>query len=387
MKTSSFAVVLSGALLLAAPALAQTAPDQTVPAQTAPAQTAPARTAATDAAPVVQVLSWGGDFSAAQAATMARSFTAAKAVEVRFADSDDPAGVVKTQVEAGNVTTDVVDIEYPDAIRLCDEGLLEPIDPAGLPAAPDGTPATEDFLPNALAECAVGSIVFSTVYAYDTTKITADPPTTIADFFDTAKYPGKRGLKRAPKALLEMALMGDGVPADEVYKVLGTPEGVDRAFKKLDTIKKDVVWWEAGAQPPQLLADGEVVMSTAYTGRIFAAAIEENKPFQIVWDGQTYENEMYVVPKGAPNVEQAMDYIRFATSTEGLRSQAALISYGPPRKSANVDPIIYKDGKTEMGPHLPTAEVNMANALQTSAEFWVDHDAEFNERFQAWLTQ
>ncbi len=36
--------------------------------------------------------------------------------------------------------------------------------------------------------------------------------------------------------------------------------GVDRAFAKLDTIKDSVVWWEAGAQPPQLLADGEVVM-------------------------------------------------------------------------------------------------------------------------------
>ena len=162
---------------------------------------------------------------------------------------------------------------------------------------------------------------------------------------------------------------------------------MDRAFKKLDTIKKDVVWWEAGAQAPQLLADGEVSMTTAYNGRIFAAAINEGKPFAIVWDGQIYENEMFVIPKGAPNMKEAKDFVAFATSTDGLRASAQQISYGPARKSAMLKPLIFKDGKTEMGPHLPTSPDNMKNALETSSTFWVDHDAELNERFQAWLSQ
>ena len=148
-------------------------------------------------------------------------------------------------------------------------------------------------------------------------------PTTAADFFDLTKFPGKRGLKKGAKAVLEFALLADGVPAAEVYAVLATPEGVDRAFAKLDTIKAETVWWEAGAQPPQLLADGEVAMTTAYNGRIFAAAVGEGKPFQIVWDGQIYENESYVVPKGAPNKDLALEFIKYATSTEGLRAQAA----------------------------------------------------------------
>jgi len=42
-------------------------------------------------------------------------------------------------------------------------------------------------------------------------------------------------------------LIADGVEPKDVYKVLGTPAGVDRAFKKLDTIKKNIVWWESGA--------------------------------------------------------------------------------------------------------------------------------------------
>ncbi len=71
--------------------------------------------------------------------------------------------------------------------------------------------------------------------------------------------------------------MADGVPADEVYATLETDEGIDRAFAVLDRIKDDVIWWEAGAQPPQLLADGEVAMSTAYNGRFFAAQVAEGR--------------------------------------------------------------------------------------------------------------
>ena len=335
----------------------------------------------------VTVMSWGGAYGEAQTEAHVKPWAAATGNAAIMVDSDNPAPAIKAMVEAGNVTVDVASVEYADAIRLCDEGVLEPIDAASLPAGADGTPATDDFLAGAVTECGVSTDIWSNVYAYDTTKFADAAPTTAADFFDLAKFPGKRGLKKGAKAVLEFALLADGVPAAEVYATLGTPEGVDRAFAKLDTIKAETVWWEAGAQPPQLLADGEVVMATAYNGRIFAAAVGEGKPFQIVWDGQIYENEMYVVPKGAPNKDLALEFIKYATSTEGLRAQATQISYGPARKSAMLEELVYKDGKTVMAPHLPTAPENLTNALETSSAFWVDHDAELNERFQAWLAQ
>ena len=334
----------------------------------------------------VTVMSWGGAYGAAQNEAHVKPWAAATGNATIMVDSDNPAPAIKAMVEAGNVTVDVASVEYADAIRLCDEGVLEPIDINSLPAAPDGTPASEDFLAGAVTECGVSTDIWSNVFAYDTSKF-PEGPTTAADFFDLQKFPGKRGLKKGAKAVLEFALLADGVAPGEVYALLDTPEGVDRAFAKLDTIKSEVVWWEAGSQAPQLLADGEVAMTTAYNGRIFAAAMDEGKPFQIVWDGQIYENEMYVVPKGAPNKDLAMEFIRYATSTEGLRAQAQHISYGPARKSSFAEPIIFKDGKTVMAPHLPTAPENLTNALETSAEFWVDHDAELNERFQSWLSQ
>ncbi len=333
------------------------------------------------------VMSWGGAYGEAQTEAHVKPWAAASGFAAKMTDSDNPATPIKAMVEAGNVTIDVASIEYADAIRLCDEGMLEPIDINALPAGADGTPAADDFLPGAVTECAVSTDIWSNVFAYDTTKITGTVPTTAADFFDLEKFPGKRGLKKGPKAVLEFALIADGVPVGEVYNVLGTPEGVDRAFAKLDTIKSEVVWWEAGSQAPQLLADGEVAMTTAYNGRIFNAAIAESKPFQIVWDGQIYENEMYAIPKGAPNKDKALEFIAYATSTEGLRAQATYISYGPARKSALKEELVYKDGKTVMGPHLPTAPENMGNALETSADFWVDRNAELNERFNAWLAQ
>jgi putative spermidine/putrescine transport system substrate-binding protein len=334
----------------------------------------------------ITVMSWGGAYGEAQTEAFVKPFMASTGKATVMVDSDNPAPAIKAMVEAGNVTVDVASLEYADAIRLCDEGILEPIDASTLPAGTDGTPAADDFLAGAVTECGVSTDIWANVFAYDTTKF-PEGPTTVADFFDLEKFPGKRGLRKGAKAVLELALLGDGVPAAEVYTVLGTPEGVDRAFAKLDAIKSEVVWWEAGAQAPQLLADGEVAMTTAYNGRIFAAVQNEGKPFQIVWDGQIYENEMFVVPKGAPNLEDAMEFVRFATSTDGLRASAQNISYGPARKSSMKEELIFKDGKTVMGPHLPTAPENLTNALETSSTFWVDHDAELNERFQAWLTQ
>jgi len=333
----------------------------------------------------VTVMSWGGAYTKSQVEAYHKPFTAATGINVISVDSDNPTPQIKTQVEAGNVSIDVGDVEYADAIRLCDEGMLEPIGMDVLPAGADGTPAADDFLPGAVTDCAVSTIVFSTVYGYDNTKFPDAKPTTMADFFDTTKFPGKRGLRKGAKANLEMALMADGVPAADVYATLGTPEGVDRAFAKLDTIKSDVIWWEAGAQPPQLLADGEVLMSTAYNGRLFAAAVAEGKPFTTVWDVQVYEYDLFVIPKGAPNKDAAMEFVKFATSTQALADQAAWIAYGPARKSSGALVGMYNDGKTEMAPYMPTSAANLGNALASSYEFWVDHDGELNDRFNAWL--
>lgn len=333
----------------------------------------------------VNVVSWGGAYEVSQIEAYNKPFTEETGIRVNMIAADNPATPLRAQVEARNVTGDVFDIEVSDAIRLCDEGALVEIDPAILPDAPDGTPAAQDFVEGALLDCAVANIVWGTVIAFNTTKFEGDAPSSAVDFFDTQTFPGKRGLPRNPKRTLYLALIADGVPADEIYDVLGTDEGVDRAFAKLDTIKNDVVWWEAGAQPVQLLADGEVSMTTAYNGRVFDAMVAENQPFEIIWDGQYMDMDMFVIPKDAPNMEAALEYLKFATDTQRLADQARYIAYGPARRSSAALVGLYQDGVTEMGPHMPTSPEALENAVMDDPEFWADHDAQLSERFNAWL--
>ena len=206
-------------------------------------------------------------------------------------------------------------------------------------------------------------------------------PWTIADFFDVEKFPGKRGLRKSPRVNLEWALMADGVPRNQVYEVLATPKGIDRAFIVLDKIKPHVVWWEAGAQPPQLLADGEVVMTSAYNGRMDEAIQKEKKPFVIIWDGQVWDIDLYAIIKDSPNREAAFEFIKFATDTKRLADQAKYISYGPVRRSS----MAKVSGKIK--PNLPTAPDNFANALQNDPDWWADNQDEMNQRFATWLAK
>ena len=333
----------------------------------------------------VNVVSWGGAYEMSQVEAYNKPFNEKTGIKVNMIAADNPATPLKAQVEANNVTGDVFDIEVSDAIRLCDEGALVEIDPANLPAAPDGTPASQDFIDGALQDCAVANIFWGTVIAFDKTKYQGDAPKTAADFFDTEKFPGKRGLPKNPKRTLYLALIADGVAPDQVYDKLGTQEGVDQAFAKLDTIKNDVVWWEAGAQPVQLLADGEVSMTTGYNGRFFDAMVGEGKPFEIIWDGQYMDMDMFVIPKEAPHPEAAMEYPKFATDTQRLADQAKYIAYGPARQSSAALVGMYQDGKTEMAPHMPTNPDHLKTAVMDDPEFWADHDAELTERFNAWL--
>ncbi len=334
----------------------------------------------------ITVVSWGGAYTKSQIEAHHKPWIAKTGNGIKSEDYSGGIAEIKAQVEAGNVSWDLVDLETSDAIRACDEGLLEPIDVSTIPAGADGTPAAKDFLEGTLLECGVASIVWSTIYAYDKSKI-ANGPTTMADFFDLEKFPGKRGMRKGPKPNLEFALIADGVAAKDVYKILTTPEGVDRAFAKLSTIKDSVIWWEAGAQPPQLLADGEVAMTTAYNGRIFNAVASEGKPFEIVWDGQILDLDLWVIPKGAPNLELAMDFLMFSTATEQLAKQASYISYGPARKSSTPMVGKFHNKDIDMGPHMPTAPDNLKNAVQNDVEFWADHQDELNERFNAWLAK
>jgi putative spermidine/putrescine transport system substrate-binding protein len=331
---------------------------------------------------VLTVVSWGGADTHSQVKAYHEPFQKESGVRISSVDYNGGLAQVRAQVETGNIAWDVVDLETSDAIRGCDDGLLHPIDPSMLPAAPDGTPAEQDFIPGTLRECAVGEIVWSTVVAFDRDRFPKKRPWTIRDFFDLERFPGPRGLRKSPRVNLEWALMADGIPTSQVYEVLASEEGVDRAFAVLSRIKPHVkIWWEAGAQPPQMLADGQVVMTSAYNGRLYNAIFKEKKPFEIIWDGQVWDIDLWGIVKGTPNLDAALAFVKFSTDTKRLADQAKYISYGPVRRSS-MDKV-----NAKMKPHLPTSPDNFSNSLQNDFDWWADNQEEMNERFTTWLSK
>ena len=99
----------------------------------------------------ITVVSWGGAYTKSQVEAYHKPWATSTGNSVVSEDYSGGLAEVRAQVEAGSVTWDVVDVELSDAIVGCDEGLLEEIDASSLPAAPDGTPASEDFIDGALS--------------------------------------------------------------------------------------------------------------------------------------------------------------------------------------------------------------------------------------------
>ncbi|MDU8942489.1 extracellular solute-binding protein [Ovoidimarina sediminis] len=338
------------------------------------------------------LVSWGGAYQQSQINAYSDPYKAMNdGLEVVWDESSAEAvAKLRAMNEAGNVTWDLVDVVASDAIRLCDEGLAMEIDHDELLApAPDGTPASEDFGDLIVSDCYIPQIVYSTTAGYRTDMVGDNPPTSICAMFDTETYPGKRSLEKRPINNMEWALICDGVAKEDVYDVLETEEGQAQAFAKLDTIKDDVIWWSAGADTPQLLADGEVVMGTTYNGRLFSLIEEQGQPVAMLWDAQVFDLDGWIIPTGLPEerLNRVKDFVRFATDTQRLADQAKWISYGPARASSAPLVSTHADLGIEMAPHMPTDPENAKNTFLYNYEWWADYRDDLDAKFQAWLAQ
>jgi len=338
------------------------------------------------------IVSWGGAYQRSQNEAYVKPYIASNPeVSVTWDESSNEAvAKLRAMNEAGNVTWDLVDVVAADAIRLCDEGLALEYKPDQLLVpADDGTPASEDFGDLIVSDCFIPQIVYSTTFGYRTDMVGDTPPDDVCDVFDLEAYPGKRSLERRPINNMEWALYCDGVAKDEIYDVLATPEGQDRALAKLDTIKDEVIWWSAGADTPQLLADGEVVMGSTYNGRLFSVIEEQDQPVAMLWDMQVFDLDGWIIPAGLEPAElnRVVDFVRFATDTQRLADQAAYISYGPARASSAPLVGAHAELGIEMAPHMPTDPANAQNTLLYNYTFWADYRDDIDAKFQSWLVQ
>ncbi len=342
----------------------------------------------------ITLVSWGGAYQASQTKAYAEPYMELfPDVEIVW-DESSPEAVAKLRAmnEAGNITWDLVDVEAADAIRLCDEGLAMEIDADEVLApANDGTPASDDFGDMLVSDCFIPQIVFSTTFGYRTDMVPdgAEPPNSACAVFDIETYPGKRALNKQPIANMEWALLCDGVPYDEVYELLETEEGQNRALAKLDTIKDETIWWSAAAEPIQLLADGEIFMGSSYNGRLFSGIVEQNQPIGMAWNWQMFDLDGWVIPDGLPEdrLNRVLHFVKFATDTQRLADQAKYISYGPARQSSA--PLVGQHAELgiDMAPHMPTDPNNAEDTFVNNYGWWADYRDDLDAKFQAWLAQ
>ncbi len=319
------------------------------------------------------VVSWGGSYQEAQKKIFFEPFKALSGKPLLDESWDGGYGVLQAKVKAGTPNWDAVQVESEELELGCADGIYEKIDWAKMGGK-------EAFLPAAVHDCGVGAIVWSTGIAWDSEKLALGPKSW-PDYWDVQKFPGKRGLRKGAKYSLEFALMADGVAPADVYKTLGTPEGVERAFKKLDEIKPHVVWWEAGAQPLQILSSGEVTMTTVYNGRISGINRSEGKKFVFYFPGSIYAIDSWVVLKDSPNKDAAFDFIAFASKPENQAKLPEHIAYGLTNVAAAAQ--VPEQFQAE----LPTTPANLESAIPLDAAFWTDNSEELTQRFNAWLAQ
>ncbi len=341
--------------------------------------------AADDNDPLV-VLSWGGAYERAQREALFEPFTAATGIPVEARQYDGGLEELRRAVADGDVPWDVIDMTRSQAMTACEEGLLEPLSPDLLAPAADGTPARRDFLPGAFGRCAITHTLFATVVAYRTDAFPGTRPTAIADLFDQQRFPGPRALQRTPAVNLEWALLSYRVPREEIYGLLSTQRGLRLALGRLAGLE-EIHWWEDGATPPRLLAEGKVVMASGYNGRFFDAMINRDAPIEILWDGQVQEHETWAVPRGAPRPEAARDFIRFATTTERLAELARRIPYGPARRSAAAQVTTHPQSGVDMRLHIPTHPLNAERAIVKDEDWYARTQARIDDYFQVWLEE
>ena len=344
----------------------------------------------------VTIASWGGAYTEMQRLGPAAYAEKKTGINTQFVDYSGGLSELKAQKKSGRIKWDIMDVFAMDTIIGCDEGLFHKFDfDRDFAPAPDGTPASQDFLTLMPNKCAVGNILYSWTWAYNTNNVKGTPKT-IKDFFDTKKFPGKRALYKGALSNLEIALAADGVKPGNgganIYKILSTKKGRQRALYKINDLCADpqggCVFWSAGAQPAELLANGEVVMSTAWNGRLFNAEME-GLPIKQVWDAQIIDYEFFVLVKDGPNYKngKALKILREMTSTAGGASQLKYIAYAPWRRSAinyikDREPF-YKDGKTNMLPQMSTSPQNTKNFIFIDFLHWADNGRENGEKWEA----
>ncbi|HEX2526279.1 MAG TPA: ABC transporter substrate-binding protein [Geminicoccus sp.] len=327
--------------------------------------------ATTALADEITVASGGGIYQDAQRAAFFDPTAKKLGITIKEATTN---GIpeIRVQVQSKSVIWDIANTAAEECAIGSKEGLFEPLDTSVVD--------TSGIDPKLVGPDWVANLYYSTVMAWNTDAIGQDGnlPKSWADFFDTEKFPGDRGIYDHPRGNLEAALLADGVPPDQLY-----PLDVERAFKKLEELKPDItVWWSSGAQSAQLIKDGEVDLIQIWNGRI-AAAMKDGAKADYSFDQGILMADCFVVPKGAPNKDLAMKALGMFIAPEQQALLPLHIAYGPINQKAFDQPVLTDELKAKIN----SSPENAAKQIVLDVAWWGENGAAMMERWQNFKQQ
>jgi putative spermidine/putrescine transport system substrate-binding protein len=283
-----------------------------------------------------------------------------------------PGGIeaLTRQAKSSGNSWDLVMVDGEELAAGCAGGLFEKLDWSQIGGR-------DHYLPIAVSDCGVGATLSTLVLAWDRDKLAGSA--SWADFWDVTRFPGKRGLHKGVRGNLEIALMADGVAPGDVYKVLATSDGVDRAFRKLDQLRPYVVWWNTPEDSSRILASGDVLMTSAPGAAIGEATRATHRNFAVQWADSLMDVLSWTILKGSPEAREATQFLYFSGTPAIEARLPALAAGGGLAKGASdfVPP--------ELAAMSPTSPANIQSALRLDVAFWQSNLAKLRQRFDTWL--
>jgi putative spermidine/putrescine transport system substrate-binding protein len=324
----------------------------------------PARAAQDFAGRSVTFASWGGSYQDAEAASYCAPFAAATGAKVLQAGPMEYAKL-RTMVQSGHPVWDVTDVTVEFLYSAARDGLFERIDPNRV--------HLDRIDPKFRHEFGLGSNVWSFNIAYSRTAFPdGKGPTNWAEVFDVQRFPGTRAMRDRVTPMLEIGLLADGVPPDGLY-----PLDVDRAFKKLDTIKPHAIFWTTNAQAQQLFTDGEVTCGVIPNGRAYDI-VQKGAKIALEWNQNIQLVEYFTILKGSRNIDVALGLLDAMMMAENQAKLANLTAYSP------TNPDAFQSIDKAIAPWLPTNPDNASKGFVIGAEYWHDQYEKLAERWQSW---
>ena len=315
----------------------------------------------------LMVVGFGGPFQDNARTALFQGYAKATNQTVKDDVYNGEMAKVYSMVKSNDVTYDVIMVEAPELVRGCEDGIFEKMDWSVV--------KKNKFIEGGTSNCGAGAVLWGVTLFYDPAKV-PNGPDTYAKLWDTKTYPGKRLLRNSPKTTLEIALLADGVPPADVYKVLATPAGQKRAFDKLDQIKPQLMWWKSGTQPVQLIASGDATYAVGFTGRIVRAN-EGGSKYPLLWKTLLYSVDYWAVVKGSPNAKEGMKMVEWITDSKPLLTLAETYAVSPANKEAAANPALSVKNPGMLSSHV-------ADGLFINTEFWVANGEDLEQKFNAW---